>query len=167
MGSRLEVTTVEAPVTLHDQLVNIGGVERVNRPAGEIVQDQKVRPDELSDLTSWLLSRREARRRFQQYVGPAEHHAVTPADRSEAEGVGHERLADTDRAEHQGVVAGIDGAQRAKLVPDLVVGVDLGGGVPVLQAHVRVESGGPGPERAEVVLRLATSSDSTSSKNSA
>jgi hypothetical protein len=37
-------------VALHYQFVDIGGVERVHRLQGEIVQDQKVHPDELSDL---------------------------------------------------------------------------------------------------------------------
>ena len=44
------------------------------------------------------------------------------------------------------VVAGVDEAQGAQLVEDLVVVVDLGGGVPVLQCHVGVEAGGAGSE---------------------
>ena len=43
-------------------------------------------------------------------------------------------------------MAGVDEPQRAQLVEDLVVVVDLGGGVPVLQGHVGVEAGGAGPE---------------------
>ena len=75
-------------------------------------------------------------------------HAVAAADGGVAEGGGQEGLADSDGAEDQGVVAGVDEAQRAQLVPDLVVEVDLGGGVPVLERHVGVEAGGSGPQAA-------------------
>ena len=76
-------------------------------------------------------------------------------------------LTSTGWAEHQGVVAGVNEAQRAQLVPDLVVEADLGRGVPVLQAHIGVEAGGPRPQRRRGRPRLVTSSDSTSSKKSA
>ena len=64
-----------------------------------------------------------------------------------AEALGHERLADPDRTQDQHVVAGVDEAQRAQLVADRLVEGDLGGVVPVLEAHVGVEAGGPGPQR--------------------
>jgi hypothetical protein len=44
-------------------------------------------------------------------------------------------------------VAGIDEAQRAQLVPDLAVEVDLGRGVPVLQAYVSAQSCSARPKR--------------------
>ena len=83
---------------------------------------------------------------FEQHVGAVEGDAVAAAHGGVAEGGGHEGLADADGAEDQGVVAGVDEAQRAQLVEDLVVVVDLGGGVPVLQGHVGVEAGGAGPQ---------------------
>jgi hypothetical protein len=43
-----------------------------------------------------------------------------------------------------GVVAGLDEAQRAQLVPGGVAGGDFGGVVPAVQGHDRVESGGAG-----------------------
>ena len=83
---------------------------------------------------------------LEQHVGAVEGDAVAAAHGGVSEGGGHECLADADGAEDQGVVAGVDEAQRAQLVEDLVVVVDLGGGVPVLQCHVGVESGGAGPQ---------------------
>ena len=101
-------------------------------------------------------------------VGAFEVHAVAAADGGVAEGGGEEGLADPDGAEDQRVVAGVDEAQRAQLVPDCAVVGDLGGVVPVLEASWRGRGRRRGPAgRREVVSRRVTSSASTSSKNSA
>ncbi len=75
---------------------------------------------------SWLLSRRLARRRLSNTAVRQNDDAVAPAHGRVTEGGGHEGLADPDRAHDHHVVAGVDEAQRAQLVPDLAVEVDLG-----------------------------------------
>ena len=93
---------------------------------------------------SWLLSSREARSRLSEPVTAFEVHGEAAAHGGVTEGGGQEGLADTDGAHDHGVVAGLDEAQRAQLVPHLVVIGDLGGVVPAVQGHLRVETGGPG-----------------------
>ena len=131
---------------LDDELVDVGGVEGVEGLEGEVVKDEQVDSQEFADLGVVAVVESGGPELFEQDVGAVEGDAVAAAHRGVAEGGGHERLADPDGAEDQGVVAGVDETQRAQLVEDLVVVVDLGGGVPVLQGHVRVEPGGAGPE---------------------
>ena len=65
---------------------------------------------------SWLLSSRDARSRLSSRSAAFEVHGVAAADGGVAEGGGQEGLADADGAQDQGVVAGVDEAQRAQLV---------------------------------------------------
>ena len=81
---------------------------------------------------------------FEEPVAAFEVDAEAAADGGVAEGGGEEGLADPDGAHDHGVVAGLDEAQRAQLVPDGAVVGDLGGVVPAVQGHGRVEPGGAG-----------------------
>jgi putative hemolysin len=83
---------------------------------------------------------------LEQYVSAAEGDAVAAADCCVAQGGAQERFADSDGAEDECVVSGVDEPERAQLVEDLMVVVDFGAAVPVLQGHVRVEPGASGPE---------------------
>ena len=82
---------------------------------------------------------------FEEPVAAFEVDAVAAADGGVAEGGGEERLADPDGAHDHGVVAAVDEPQRAQLVPDGAVVGDLGGVVPAVEGHRRVEPGGAGP----------------------
>ena len=75
---------------------------------------------------------------FQQAVAAFEVDADATADRGVAEGGGQEGLADADGSHDDGVVAGVDEAQGAQLVPDGAVVGDLGGVVPAVEGHGRV-----------------------------
>ena len=81
---------------------------------------------------------------FQEPVAAFEVDAEPAPDRGVAEGGGEEGLADPDGSHDDGVVAGVDEAQRAQLVPDGPVVGDLGGVVPSVEGHGRVEPGGLG-----------------------
>ncbi len=140
-------------MALDDELVDVGGVEGVEGLEGEVVEDEQVDADEFADLGVVAVVEPGRPEPLEQHVGAAEDDAVAPADRGVAERGGHEGLADPDRSEDQRVVAGVDEAQRAQLVPDLVVEVDLGGGVPVLQAMSGSRPAARARRAAEVVSR--------------
>jgi hypothetical protein len=92
---------------------------------------------------SWLLSSRLAQSP-EEPVAALEVHRVAAADGGVAQG-GQEGLAHPGGAHDHGVVAAVDEAQRAQLVPDGAAVGDLGGVVPTVERHGRVESGGAGP----------------------
>ena len=147
MGSLLEVTTVDAtPVAFDDQLVDVGGVERVHRLQGEVIKDEQIDAEQLAELGVVAVVEPGSPELLEEDVGPFGDDGVAATDRGVAEGGGHERLADADGSHDHHVVAGIDEPQRAQLVPGLPVERDLGGVVPVVERHVGVEAGGPSPQ---------------------
>src|SRR5581483_5369857 len=77
-----------------------------------------------------------------QQVAAFEVHGEPSADRGVTEGGGQEGLADSDGSHDHGVVAALDETQRAQFVPDGAVVGDLGGVVPAVQGHLRIESRG-------------------------
>ena len=155
------------PVALDDQLVNVGGVQSVHRLQGKIVQDQQVHPDELSDLGVVAVVEARGPQAFQQHVGAAEGDAVAPTDGGVAQGRSHKRLAHPDgpktkalwpasikRSEHS---SSQTWWSKLTLVEASQFSRHMSGSRPAALAR----------SDAEVVSRLVTSSDRTSSKKSA
>jgi hypothetical protein len=93
---------------------------------------------------SWLFVEPAGPEPFEHAVAAFEVDAVASANGGVTEGGSEERLADSDGPHDDGVVTGLDEAQRAQLRPDGVVVGDFGGVVPAIQGHGRVELGGAG-----------------------
>ena len=127
-----------------DELVDVGGVERVEGLEGEVVDDEQVDAEQFAHLGVVAVVEPAGAESFEEPVAAFEVDAVAAADGGVAEGGGEEGLADTDGSHDHGVVAAVDEPQRAQLVPDGVVVGDLGGVVPAVQGHGRVEAGGAG-----------------------
>ena len=81
---------------------------------------------------------------FEEPVAAFEVDAEAATHSGVAEGGGDEGLADPDGPHDDGVVAGVDEAQRPQLVQHGAVVGDLGGVVPLVDRHVGVEAGGSG-----------------------
>ena len=145
IGSRFEVTIGGGgAVAFDDELVDVGGVERVEGLEREVVDDEQVDAEQLAHLGVVAVVEPAGPEPFEEPVAAFEVDAVAAADGGVAEGGGEERLADADGSHDHGVVAAVDEPQRAQLVPDGVVVGDLGGVVPAVQGHRRVEPGGAG-----------------------
>ena len=134
------------PVALHYQLINVGGVVAVQRLKGKIVEDEEIDAEEFAEFDVMAVVEAAGAEPFEELVGPFEPDGPAAADRRVAEGGGEECLPDADRAEDQCVVGVVDEPERDELVEDDAVVGDRRGVVPVVEAHGRVEAGGPGPE---------------------
>src|SRR5690606_572130 len=119
-----------------------GGVDAVHGLQREVIDDEQVGAEQLADLVVVAVVEPAGPEALEETVAAFEVDADPAADGGVAEGGGEEGLADADGAHDDGVVAGVDEAQGAQLVPDGSVVGDLGGVVPAVQGHGRVEPGG-------------------------
>ena len=85
--------------------------------------------------------------RLQHLVGAdGEDGGAAPAG-DVAEGMREKGLADADGADDGDVRVGVEEAQRGELVEERAIEGDLRGGVPSVQAHVRIQAGLLDPQR--------------------
>ena len=121
----------------------LSGVERLE---GQVVDDEQLDGGQAAHLVVQGVVQPGGLEPLEQLVGAGHVHAAAAADGDVPERAGQVGLADPDRAEQQGPVAGVQEPQRGELVPELLVVADGGGRVPGVQPHAGVEPGGPGPQ---------------------
>lgn len=134
-----------AAVAFNDEFVDIGGVDRVEGLQREVIDDEQIDAEEFADLDLVAVVEPAGSEAFEEPVAAFEVHASPPTDGGVSEGGSEERLADPNGSHDDGVVAGVDEPKRAQLGPSGPVVGDVGGAVPMIEGHGRVEPGGAGP----------------------
>jgi hypothetical protein len=84
-------------------------------PQGEVVDDQQVDADEPAELCLEGIVQAGGAESGEQPVGAGGLDGEPSADRNVSQRVGQVRLADADRFQEQGVVAGFDEPQRCQV----------------------------------------------------
>jgi hypothetical protein len=127
-------------MSFEEELVGVAAFLRVHGIEAEVVDDEELGSEKLSQLL--LVGEEEAclLERLEHAVGPKGEHRVTAATGEMAECVSEEGLADADVADDSDVVMRLDEAERGELGEQSLVEVNLGGGVPVLESGVGLEA---------------------------
>ena len=81
---------------LDDELVDVGGVERVEGLQTKVIEDERLDPDELAGFGVVAVVEPGAPQSHEEQVGALEADRVAPAAGSVAQCRGHEGLADAD-----------------------------------------------------------------------
>jgi hypothetical protein len=112
-------------VAFHDQLIEVVGLQRIQRMEGQVVEDEQFDPVEFADLFVVGVVQPGGFESFEQFVGAFGVHAVAAADCGVAQSVGEERFPDADWSHDQDVVGVQDEPQRGQLGPQLPVETHL------------------------------------------
>src|SRR6266567_2833687 len=117
-------------VAFDAELVEVGGLGRIQGLEREVVEDQQLDSGEAAHLVVQGVVEAGCFEPFEQLGGGGHVDGAAPPDGDVPQRAGQVGLADPDRAQDQSPVGAVEEPQAGQLVPQLVVVADGGGLVP-------------------------------------
>jgi len=128
-------------VSFEEDLIGVPALLGLHGVEGEVVEDQQVDGEELTQLGLVTLGETGVLEGLEHPIRAEGEDGVAAAARDVAEGVGQEGLADADGADEGDMVMRLEEAKGDELVEQRAIEGDRGGGVPVLELSTRIEAG--------------------------
>jgi hypothetical protein len=127
-------------MSFEKELVGIAAFLRIHGVEAEVIDDEELGSEELSELLLEGLEESRLLERLEHSVRAKSEHGVAAATGEVAESMSKEGFSDADVTDDGDMVMGFDEAKRGELGEQSLVEVNLGGGVPVLESGVGLET---------------------------